>query len=207
MRVPFARCTDPDGHEFQVVIEGGPARGTFEYGAQTYTPAAGFWGEDLMTFRATDSWRARSALGSIRIAVTPAPQPSTEPGPSPQPPPDVTAPTLVLLAPSAPSLQRTLASGLRITAKTNEAGSIAARALVTRSAARRLGIAKNPRGAVTLASLKRQVAAGKTVLTVKLTRKARTRLARAGRAQLRFVATIRDSAGNARTRTLKLKLN
>jgi hypothetical protein len=60
---------------------------------------------------------------------------------------------------------------------------------------------------VAVASLKREIAAGETVLTLKLSRQARRRLKPAARVDVRIVAKIADAAGNARTTTLRVKLN
>ncbi len=205
-KVPFARCTDADGDRFQVVILTEPAHGTFDFATQTYTPEAGFSGEDLMAFRAMDERRAQSAPGSIRITVTPASLPGPEPEPGTPPPSDATAPVLALSAPSRMGLRAALRRGLRTTATTDEPGSVSVRVLVARTTARRLGLATARPGAVAVASLKREIAAGETVLTLKLSRQARRRLKRAAAVDVRIVATIADTAGNTRTTTLRVKL-
>lgn len=217
VKVPFD-CTEPDDEYFEVIIEDGPTHGVFEYGnPQLYTPAAGFSGEDFMTFRAIDWWGADS-IGAIRITVTPTPKPSPQPkpspGPSPQPLPDVTAPTLDLRVSSSLTLRKALRRGIRVTATTNEAGPIVLGAFVTRKLARRLRIDRKAQGAVLVASRKRDISAGKSVFKLKLSSKARRRLRskarrrlrRATNVKLRIVARIADSAGNARTETLRIRL-
>lgn len=205
VKVPFPHCSDADGDRFQVVVETEPAHGTFDYATQTYTPAASFTGDDVMTFRAMDERRAQTQ-GSIRITVTPAPEPGSEPEPGSPPPSDAAAPALGLTAPSSSRLRTALRRGLRTTVTTDEAGSVSVRVLVARRAARRLGFATAAPGAVTVASLKREVAAGEAVLTLRLSREARRRLKRAARIDVRIVATIADAAGNARTTTVRVTL-
>jgi hypothetical protein len=118
----------------------------------------------------------------------------------------VTAPSLDLDAPASLSVRRARRGGLPITATTNEVGHITIRAFVTRRTARRLKIANDATGVVAVASLERHVAAGRTVLRVTLSRKARRRLKRGTRINLRIVGTITDSAGNASTRTRRIRL-
>ena len=200
--VPSPDCSDADDDFFDLFIEDEPAHGVFDYNTQLYTPTAGFSGEDSMTFRAVDSRGAESELGVIRITVTAAPQPST---PS-QPPADATAPSLALVAPSSLTLRTALRDGLRFRATTNEAGRVFVRVFVDRATARRLKIKKNATGPVVVGSLARDIAAGKTVVKVKLSRKARTRMRLATRVKLRIVANITDSAGNIRTRAFRITL-
>ena len=123
-----------------------------------------------------------------------------------QPPADATAPSLVLVAPSSLTLRTALRDGIRFTTTTNEAGRVVVRVLVDRATARRLKITKNARGPVVVGSLARDIAAGKTVMKVKLSRKARTRMRLATRVKLRVVANITDSAGNIRTRAFRITL-
>jgi hypothetical protein len=214
VEVPFPDCADADDDFFDVFIEDEPAHGVFDYDTGLYTPVAGFSGEDSMTFLAVDSWGAESELGVVRITVTPAPQPGTpsRPGTPSQPPPvsqpfsDVTAPSLELLLPSSLALRTALRRGIRFTATASEAGRVVVLVSVDRATARRLKIKKNATGPVVVASLARFIAAGDTVVTVKLPRKARNRLKSVTRVKLRIVATITDSAGNDRSRTLRITL-
>ena len=167
-----------------------------------------------MTFRAIDSWGAESELGVIRITVTPGSQPSTpsqpnkpsQPPPGLQPPADATAPSLELLAPSSLTLRTALRDGIRFTTTTNEAGRVVVRVFVDRATARRLKIKKNATGPVVVGSLARDIAAGETVVKVKLSRKARTRIKLSTRVKLRILASITDSAGNIRTRAFRITL-
>jgi hypothetical protein len=206
--VPFPDCSDADDDFFDVFIEDEPARGVFDYNTGLYTPTAGFSGEDSMTFRAIDSWGAESELGVIRITVTPAPQPSTpsQPPPVAQPAADATAPSLELVAPSSLTLRTALRDGVRFTTTTNEAGRVVVRVFVDRATARRLKIKKNATGPVVVGSLARDIAAGETVVKVKLSGKARTRMRLATRVKLRIVAKITDSAGNIRTQAFRITL-
>jgi hypothetical protein len=59
---------------------------------------------------------------------------------------------------------------------------------------------------VVVGSLARDIGIGKTVVNVKLSRKARSRLKRATRVKLRILAKLTDSAGNVRTETLRITL-
>jgi Big-like domain-containing protein len=200
VEIPFPQCTDADEDPFDVFIIDEPAHGTFDYGNGMYTPAAGFSGKDSMTFQALDTWDEPSGLGVIRITVTPAPTPH------PAPPPDVTAPTLELLAPSSLNLRTTLRRGIQFTVTSDEPGRLVVRALVTRKVARQLKIKKNATGPVAVGRLARDIAAGQTVVKVKLLRTARNKLKHAKRVKLRIVATITDAAGNERAETLRLTL-
>jgi hypothetical protein len=119
---------------------------------------------------------------------------------------DRTAPVLELARPTSSSLRSALARGVTLAAKTSEAGRIAVRLLVDRKTARRLRIKKHARGPVVVGSLARDIAVGETVLQVKLSRGARRRLERSARVQLGVVATLTDPAGNARTKTLRIRL-
>jgi hypothetical protein len=143
----------------------------------------------------------------IRITVTRVPQPSTPSQPPVlRPPADTTAPSLELLAPSSLTLRTALRDGIRFTTTTNEAGRIVVRVFVDRATARRLKIKKNATGPVVVGSLARDIAAGATVVKVKLSRKARTRMRLATRVKPRVVASITDSAGNIRTRAFRITL-
>jgi len=207
VEIPFPDCTDADEDTFDVLIVDEPAHGTFDYGNGVYTPATGFSGNDSMTFVAVDAWGAESELGVIHITVTSAPKPPPPPPPpSSSPPSDVTAPTLDLLAPSSLSLRTALRRGLRLTVTSDEAGRLVVRALVSRKTARQLKIKKNAHGPVVVGRLARDIAAGETVVKLKLLRKARSKLKHVKTVKLRIVAKITDAAGNVRTETLRLTL-
>jgi hypothetical protein len=212
VEVPLPDCVDAEDDEYSVYIEDEPEHGVFDYGTQSYKPSPGFVGQDSMTFRAQDAWGAESELGLITITVTPKPQPSPQPQPQPQPAqtprpqPDLTAPTLDLTPPSGLKLRDALRHGIRIAVTTNETGRLVVRAFVDRKTARRLRIKKNASRDVMVGSLARDITAGKTTVKVTLSRKARSRMKVARRVKLRIVIKITDPAGNVRTRTLRITL-
>jgi hypothetical protein len=79
------KCTDANGNVLKLTIAGQPAHGSLGAitgGSVTYTPAAGFTGDDTFTYRANDG-AANSALATARIRVTPVAQPAP---PVPVPP-------------------------------------------------------------------------------------------------------------------------
>ena len=207
VQVPFPNCADPDGDLFDVFVVDEPSHGVYDYATGRYSPSAGYVGQDTLTFQAIDDWGAESDLGVIRITVTPAPRAQSGPQPTPQrQPPDVTAPTLDLLTSSSMSLRTALRGGIRFTAATDEAGRLVVRVFVDRRTARRLGIKKNATRRVVVGSLTRDITTGETVVRVKLSRKARSRLKRAARVKLQIVVRITDSSGNVGTNTFRITL-
>jgi Calx-beta domain len=120
--------------------------------------------------------------------------------------PDLTAPSLAFGASSVQSLRTALRRGIRCSLTTNEAGHLVVRAYVDRRTARRLKIKPNARRDVVVGTLERDLAHGKAVVRVKLSRKARSRMKAATRVKVRILAQITDLAGNVRSRTIRITL-
>ncbi len=200
--IPAPQCTDADGDAFQIVFDK-PSHGTFDASNRRYVSAAGFTGQDTISFVAVDDWDTLSAKGTVKITVT-------ADGPKPPAPPassstDRRAPRLKFEAPSALASRLALSSGIPFTATTNEIGHLTVLVYVDRKSARRYGLARNPAGRVLVGTLRRTVTAGDTTARVKLTRKARNRLEDV-RVKLSLVARITDAAGNSRAERLKMTL-
>jgi hypothetical protein len=203
-------CTDPDGNGITIDADP-PAHGTLAGGR--YTPAAGFSGQDAITFRATDEWGLISDDAVATITVKPAPKPPVKTQPSPHPhttpppaPADKVAPSLTLLAPSSLASRSALRHGIAFTASTNEAGLLSVQVFVGRATARRYRIDRHATSRVLVGTLERELAKGDNAVKVKLFRKARKRLKKAPSVRLRMIARVADMAGNRRTERLRITL-
>jgi hypothetical protein len=94
-------CTDPDGDTVTPTIVRLPTHGTLtpvKNGQVTYTPAAGFGGQDTFTFRGTDSDPSKLTSAQITITLnvtggTAPPTTLTNPIPPPPPAPTTTTTT------------------------------------------------------------------------------------------------------------------
>lgn len=209
-------CTDADGDPLSIAIVDGPDHGTFSAmnpaGPYTYTSQAGYVGPERVTYRASDA-STQSNIGAVSITVT-APPGTGDGGTTPPPvvtplppPPDATPPTLGLTVPqAAQALRRVLRRGLSVTLKASEPGRAVIRLSLSRRDARRLGIDRKAKRAVTVGRLTRTLSAGDTKVAVKLSRKARRKLARVRSVKLTLVVTITDAAGNVRRETRVLRL-
>ena len=212
---PGVPCDDADGDLLTYAIVDPPDHGTITAASPTgflftYRPAAGYVGPDVLTFRAMDA-SAQSNLATLSIAVT---APATGGGgaatpPAVTPPPsDVTPPTLSLaVSRSRLALARVLRRGVSVTLTAGEPGRATVRLLLSRRDARRLGVDRKATRVVTVGRLSRTLAAGDNKVAVKLTRKARRRLAQVRKVKLKLEVTIADAAGNVRrvTRTVTLR--
>jgi hypothetical protein len=211
-------CTDEDGDPLSVLLVQWPSHGAITPLSPTppwtYTPTAGYIGRDFFTYRARDA-SAESNPGEVGITIIPAATGGGTPnggGATPavpsSTPPDLMAPTLSLRTPAAAlALKRALRRGVAVTLTVGEPGRATVRLLLSRRDARRLGVDHEVKRAVTVGRLSRTLAAGDTKVAVKLTRKARRRLARVRKVKLRLEVTITDAAGNVRrvTRTVTLR--
>jgi hypothetical protein len=195
-------CSDPDGGTVLVRAEDGahgavdPDVGT----VLTYTPEPGYVGTDEISFVGMDGAFVTAAR-TLTITITPnatatptptlPPVPSATATPTPQPPAppsplaDRTAPAVTIKAGKA-----SIAKGVALTLKSNEAGT----AKLTLTAGRNR------------ATKSAKLVNGTTKVTLKLSAKARKALKRkrSVKAKLHLVAT--DAAGNRTTKTLSLKL-
>lgn len=205
-----APCSDPDGNALTLILVSAPQHGTLD-ASRRYTPAAGFSGVDTIQYRASDG-QLQSGVATVRITVRPGGGGGgttvTPPAAVVPPQPDATAPALQVRAPQATqALQRVLRRGVAVTLTAGEPGRAVIRLLLSRRDARRLGINRKAKRAVAVGKLSRTLAAGETSVKVKLTGKARKRLARVQTVKLTLEATITDAAGNVRrvTRAITLR--
>jgi hypothetical protein len=196
-------CSDADGDPLSVTLVGGPDHGTFDAtnpaGPFTYTSQAGYAGPDRVTYRVADA-STQSNVGAVQITVTAPPSSGGGGGTPPPPPvvtPDVTPPSLSIRPPSK-ALRRALRRGLTVRLRASEPSRAALRLLVSKRLARRLGINRKAKKPVVVGRLTRALSTGPTTLRVKLSRKARRRLARVRSVRLTLVVTLTDAAGNSR---------
>jgi Bacterial Ig domain len=207
-------CTDADGDPLSFTIVDGPDHGTFSAmnpaGPFTYTSQAGYVGPERVTYRASDA-STQSNVGAVSITVT-APSGGGGGGgggggtaPPPVVTPDVTPPALFLRPPST-ALRRALRRGLVVTLRASEPARAEIRLRISKRDARRLGINRKAKKPVVVGRLTRTLSTGETKLVVKLTRKARRKLARVRSVKLTLIVTITDAAGNARRATRVLTL-
>jgi hypothetical protein len=203
VHIPAPHCVDADGGT-PVVVFDAPAHGTYNATTGQYRPKAGFTGTDTMTFAAVDYWKVSSKVGTITIKVTKASGGGGGGGGAG--PADHRAPRLRLDVPARLDLASTLADGILFTAKTNEVSRLAVSLYVSRHTARRFGIKRHPAGRVRVGRVVSHLIPGKAVVAVKLSRKARSRLASARRVRLTLVAKVSDAAGNERTRRATITL-
>jgi Ca2+-binding RTX toxin-like protein len=172
-------------------------------------------GTDKVTKDANDTVDADCADTTTPPVDPPTDPPSTPPTTPPTTPPvtppvsppvvpiDHTAPNATL-ALGAGKLGKLLSSGLKVSVKSNEAGSVGAVLTAESNTVRLLkrhgvkGVLASGRGTATGGATK--------TLTLRLGRKARKALRGAAVAKLKLVVTVIDGAGNRRTLTKHLKI-
>ena len=203
VHIPAPHCVDADGGT-PVVVFDAPAHGTYNASTGQYRPKPGFTGKDTMTFAAVDYWKVSSKVGTITIKVTKASGGGGGGGGSG--PADHRAPRLRLDVPRRLDLASTLADGILFTAKTNEVSRLAVSLYVSRHTARHFGIKRHASARVRVGRVVSHLIPGKAVVAVKLSRKARAKLASARRVKLTLVAKVSDAAGNVRTRRATITL-
>ena len=96
--------------------------------------------------------------------------------------------------------------GLLLRVTSNEASAVTIELSVNKATARRLRINRNAQGPVVVGRVSRAVVPGRTEIVVKLTRKARARLAKAANVKLMVSVKARDPAGNMGDDTLAVTL-
>jgi Bacterial Ig domain len=202
-QIPAPHCVDPDNGAPKVIFDK-PAHGTYDVNTRRYTPKPGFTGKDTMTFAAVDYWHVSSEVGRITVSVGPGSGSGTTPT-SPGSP-DRRAPSLHINAPSSLELGAALRRGILFTARTNEAGRLAVKLYVGRKTARRFRLGKHPMDRVGVGKAARHIVAGKTVVRVKFSRKARARLKQAATVRLTLVVNLSDAAGNVRAKRVRIVL-
>jgi hypothetical protein len=205
VHIPTPQCTDVDLGVPTIVFDK-PAHGTYDAATGQYRPRRGFTGKDTMTFAGVDYWKVSSKIGTVTIKVTKGSGTGGGGGGGGSGPADHKAPKLVITVPPTLDLASALADGIPFTARTNEDGRLAVRLYVSRRTARHLGLKKHPTTRFRVGKVVSHLTPGKTVVTAKLSRKARTHLAGARRVRLTLVAKVSDAAGNVRTKHARLAL-
>lgn len=195
-------CTATDGDALTRAIASGPSHGTLgaidqSAGTVTFTPTAGYAGDDAFTFTATDrDGTSAPATATVHVAAAPATTNTTNPPP-------------VITADSTPPVGRLgrIVARLRTLAKTgklvipvtsNEAGSVTVDLLVARTDAKHGHLAAARTVRIGRGS-RRISAAGTVKVTVKLTKKARRAIGKLRKLKVTARATLKDAAGNKRT--------
>jgi hypothetical protein len=201
IRIPTPHCVDVDNGTPEVIVDK-PGHGTYDPKTKRYTPKAGFTGKDTMTFAGVDYWRVSSKVGRVTIRVTRGSGPATSSPVSH----DHRAPSLGIDAPATLTLGTALRRGILFTARTSEAGRLTAKLYVGRNTARRFKLKKNPPDRVRVGKVARHILAGKTVVRVKFSRRARARLKNASKVRVTLVARLPDVAGNVRTKRVRIVL-
>jgi len=190
---------DTDDDNFSIGWDDGQHGVTDDQGT-TYFPDAGFVGTDKIPFRADDG-ALTSAVCTITISVTAKPVVT----PPPSPPVDITKPVFSAVHPKQ-SLKSARTKGIKLTATSNEAGTLVVTIKVDKKTARKLKIKPKAKRAVTVGTLTRAIAAGDSKVTVKLTKKARKAFKRARKVKLLITMKVTDAAGNATTRSMTVTL-
>jgi hypothetical protein len=136
-------------------------------------------------------------VNGYSVPCPPTPAPTAPPAAAPAP--DTRPCTLTTRTLSGQRIRTVRSRGLRLRVTTDEACILTARVLVTRSTARRLRINRRARGNVSVGRLVRTVQPGTTTIAIRLTSRARSRLARARSVSLTLRAVTVDAAGNERS--------
>ena len=214
-------CRDAHGEPITRSIVSGPSGGTLGEvdqagGKVTYTARTGFSGRDTFTFRAADAVEPGAAqTATIDVGAAPAANPPVPPQPQPLPtplPPDTTRPSCARTG-AAPRVGDLLRGRLRLRLQCDEVARLSATLTMSRADARRIRLLQRSPRRITLGRGTASAAtAGRAVtLTMRISKRTRARLKRAGakrlrgaRMTLRLVAT--DAAGNRSTTSRRLRL-
>jgi tricorn protease-like protein len=144
-------------------------------------------------------------VGSAGGAITPLTSGEYDEDPSWGPLADLTAPLLTVVVAKTASLKKTVKSGLPAKGGCSEACKLSAVLVISRTAAKRLGLVKSAnytlgKGKATL------TAPGSKKLTIKLTRKAKSKLRKARKVVATVQMTATDGSGNSRKAKKKVTL-
>ena len=198
---PRTTCSDPDGDAISFAIVSAPVNGRLEPGAGTldYVPNPGFSGFDRLLYRARDAADAPSNLAAIDFHVAPPLLPPAVPF-------DVTAPVLGVARAGAGKLAAVRRNGLKLRLSSNESGTAFVRVDVSRRTARSLGIDRKATGPVEVGRVTKTLVAGDNEVVVRLSTRARRRLARARRVTLNVLVIGRDASRNSAVKRLNVTL-
>jgi Bacterial Ig domain len=191
-------CSDPDGDPLWPTLVSPPSHGTFSLtaGILSYTPNPGFEGTDEIGYRVSDPRGGVSDLSRVVIIVARATAGVSRPEPTPAPPTaDTTAPVVRVRTAGRQTLGTLRRRGLRLVMTSNEACRVTVVVSVDRRNARLLRLRSRRLG-----SMARTLPAGRAVVVVRLTPKARKALRRANKLRLRLKVTATDTLGNSGTR-------
>jgi hypothetical protein len=203
----LANDSDADGSSLTAVKVSDPAHGALALapdGTFTYTPAAGFAGDDSFSYAASDG-AAQSAPAAVSLKVAPAPAGGGGTAATGQPPgttpgsgttnatPSGKAARLTLsLVLTKTKLRALIAKGLRLRASCSRSCRITVRLLISAKDAKRLHLKR------TIATAKGRSASG---LRLRLSRKAVRGLARSKSVRVTVAASALTSDGLRATRT------
>jgi Tol biopolymer transport system component len=136
-------------------------------------------------------------IGATGGAISPLTSGQYDEDPSWGPLADLTAPLLTVTLKKTASLRTTVKSGLPLKGGCSEACKLSALLVIDRRAAKRLGLVKS--ASYTLGKGKATLAApGSRKLTIKLTRKAKSKLRKARKVVATVQVTATDGSGNSR---------
>ena len=204
-------CTDPDGDALTPGVVVFPQYGQFEplpSGLFDFVAKPGFTGRDQFTFHVTDSRGATSNDAVVVLIIgNPAVRPQTQPQTHPQLKlPDVTAPAFELTRAGAQKLGAVRKRGLKLRLVSTEGGVATIELSVTKRTARRYGINRKAKRPVVVGRTTKTLVAGDNAITVRLSKRARRRLASVKRVTISVLVSSRDAAGNTARETLQVKL-
>jgi hypothetical protein len=191
-------CSDPDGDPLWPMLVSPPSHGTFSLmaGILSYTPNPGFEGTDEIRYRVSDPRGGVSDLATLVVIVARSTAGTSRPAPTRAPQKaDTTAPTVRIRAAARQTLGTLRRRGLRLVMTSNEACRATVVVSVDRRNARLLRL-----GSRRLGSTARTLPAGRAVVVVRLTPKARKALRHANKLRLRLTVTATDTVGNSGTR-------
>jgi hypothetical protein len=140
-------------------------------------------------------WKLRVTAPGEPVPEPPAPAPSDPPPADPPPdttPSDITPPNIGFIVRKKPRLRKALKSGVPVTVVCDEGCAATVKLL---KGTTKLGSAKGA-----------EIAAGQFNLTARFTRAARKKYAKARSLKVVARVVVKDAAGNAATRNVKLKL-
>jgi hypothetical protein len=192
-------CRDPDGDAFFPGLDAGPAHGRLDVNLPeiTYRPNPGYSGPDQIRYYVTDERGAQSNIAVLNITVgNPIVTPSR----------DVLAPTLDLARAGKQKLKAVRKQGLKLELTCDEGGTMTIVVSVSKATARKLKIKPKAKGRVVIGRVTKAVSAGENKITVKLSRKARKRLASVAKIKLLVAVRVVDAAGNTGKDTLQITL-
>jgi hypothetical protein len=194
-------CSDPDDDPLWPSLVSGPDHGSFALlgDAIVYRPDRGFLGTDTIRYRVSDPRGGVSNLATLFIVVAPAPAMPPATATPPAQAADTAAPRVRIAAAKRQTMQKLRRRGLKLIVRSSEASRVTITLSIDRGTARQLGLRSR-----TIGSATRTMPAGRAMMLVKLTPKARKALRHAHQLRLRVTVKATDAAGNHRTRMIRV---